>query len=279
MYPEVRTARPVLRTRGSRIALSALAIAASASLAAPTTAVAAPAAPTASVNSVPMVPEGVPVDALVALAPVIADAIAAPAPSPASAGEIAAPGSPQALILDQARRLLATVPLSPQIKSTLERVITFLDGSGGGGVEVPENGPAIAQFLYPTVGQGCIAPSGDSVGTALAVPGPAQLPPPGPVAGQTGFVFTALGTERPTATQNPPMTVQWRNLDTGASGVQPLTTEANINPDGPATLSAIADTGRGRIVAVIGGSLTTQVEDGTARTCSFVPTLGFFTVA
>lgn len=274
MYHEVRTARPVLRTRGSRIALSALVIAASASLAAPTTAVAAP-APTASVNSVPMVPEGVPADALVSLAPVIADAIAAPAP----AGEIAAPGSTQALILDQARRLLATVPLPPQIKSTLERVITFLDGSGGGGVEVPQDGPAIAQFLYPTVGQGCIAPSGDSVGTALAVPGPAQLPPPGPAAGQTGFVFTALGTDRPTATQNPPMTVQWRNLDTGASGVQPLTTEANINPDGPATLSAIADTGRGRIVAVIGGSLTTQVEDGSARTCSFVPTLGFFTVA
>ena len=171
------------------------------------------------------------------------------------------------------------MPLSPQLTSTLESVITFLDGSGGGGVEVPENGPAIAQFLYPTIGQGCIAPSGDSVGTALAVPGPAQLPPPGPVAGQTGFVFTALGTERPTATQNPPMTVQWRNLDTGASGVQPLTTEANINPDGPATLSAIANTGRGRIVAVIGGSLTTQVEGGAARTCSFVPTLGFFTVA
>lgn len=260
----------MLRTRGSRIALSALAIAASASLAAPMSAVAAP-AEQASVTSVPMVPEGVPVDVLAALAPAIVNA-----PVPA-AQDIAAPG-PQETILAQARALLAAVNLPPQIKATLERVITFLDGSGGGGPEIPESGPAIAQFLYPTVGKGCIAPSGDSVGTALAVPGPAHLPPPGPAAGQTGFVFTALGTERPTPEQPQPLTVQWRNLDTGASGSQALTDEARINPDGPATLSTIANTGTGRIVAVIGGGLTTQATETETRSCSFAPTLGFFTV-
>ncbi|MFI5719920.1 hypothetical protein [Nocardia sp. NPDC051750] len=251
--------------------MSALAIAAGASLVAPATAVAAPATE-ASVNSVPMVPEGVPVDVLAALAPAIVNA-----PAPA-AQNIAAPGSPQAAILGQARVLLDTMNLPPQIKSTLERVITFLDGSGGGGPDIPESGPAIAQFLYPTIGKGCIAPSGDSVGTALAVPGPAQLPPPGPAAGQTGFVFTALGTERPTPEQPQAMTVQWRNIDTGAAGTEVLTDEAKINPDGPATLSAIANTGTGRIVAVIGGGLTTQATETEARTCSFAPTLGFFTV-
>ncbi|MFI9410866.1 Rv1157c family protein [Nocardia gamkensis] len=265
----------MLRTRGSRIALSALAIAASATLAAPTTAIAAPAtAPAALTNSVPMVPEGVPVDALAALAPAIVGAVAGPA-------DIASPGGiagPQSAILDQARKLLATLNLPPQIKSTLERIITFLDGSGGGGPEVPQDGPAIAQFLYPTIGKGCIGPGADSVGTALAVPGPATLPPPGPSAGQTGFVFTALGTKSPTPVQNPPMTVQWLNLDTRQSGVLPLTDEAKINPDGPATLSAIADTGFGRVVAVVSGSLTTKSGDAEARTCSFLPTLGFFTV-
>lgn len=249
--------------------MSALAIAVSATLAAPTTAVAAP-APAATPNAVPMVPEGVPVDALAALAPAIVGSIAGPA-------DIAA--GPQSAILDQARRLLATLGLPPQIKSTLERIITFLDGSGGGGPELPQEGPVIAQFLYPTIGKGCIGPTADSVGTALAVAGPAQLPPPGPKAGQAGFVFTALGTKSPTPEQNPPMSVQWMNLDTRQSGILPLTDEAKINPGGPATLSAIADTGAGRIVAVISGSLTTQAADAEPRTCSFLPTLGFFTVA
>ncbi|MBF6210827.1 hypothetical protein IU433_09915 [Nocardia puris] len=260
----------MLRTRGSRIALTALALAASASLAMPT-AVAAPAPAPAAVPSVPMVPEGVPVDAIAALTPAIVGAIAGPA-------DIAE--GPQAAILDQARALLATLNLPPQIKATLERIITFLDGSGGGGPDIPpQDGPAIAQFLYPTIGRGCISPTADSVGTALAVPGPATLPPPGPAAGQTGFVFTALGTKKPTAVQNPPMTVQWLNLDTRQTGVQALTDEAKINPDGPATLSAIANTGSGRVVAVVGGSLTTQADDAEPRTCSFLPTLGFFTVA
>ncbi|MEV0339880.1 hypothetical protein AB0H49_12690 [Nocardia sp. NPDC050713] len=260
----------MLRTRGSRIALTALALAASASLAAPT-AIAAPAPAHAAVsNSVPMVPEGVPVDAIAALTPAIVGAIAGPA-------DIA--NGPQSAILDQARILLNTLNLPPQIKSTLERIITFLDGSGGGGPELPQDGPVIAQFLYPTIGKGCISPTADSVGTALAVPGPATLPPPGPESGQTGFVFTALGTKAPTAQQNPPMTVQWLNLDTRQSGVQALTGESKINPDGPATLSAIVNTGRGRIVAVVGGSLTTQAPDAAPRTCSFLPTLGFFTVA
>ncbi|NNH69852.1 hypothetical protein HLB23_08230 [Nocardia uniformis] len=260
----------MLRTRGSRFAITALAVAACATIAVPT-ASAQPAPAAQSVASVPVIPEGVPVEALASLVPAIIGAAAGPA-------DIAA--SPQQALLDQARQILSTINLPPQIKSTLERIITFLDGSGGGGVDVPEDGPVIAQFLWPTIGKGCISESADSIGTALAVAGPAQLPPPGPQAGQAGFVFTALGTKKPTETQNPPMTVQWLNLDTRQSGTMALTDAAKINPDGPATLSAIADTGNGRVVAVVSGSLTTQADAESAPiTCSFLPTIGFFTVA
>ncbi|WP_422615727.1 Rv1157c family protein [Nocardia jejuensis] len=229
----------MLRTRGSRFVIAALTIAASASLAAP------PAA------------------------------IAEPAPAPAEIAD-----SPQAAILAQARTLLATLNPPAQLKATLEKVITFLDGSGGGGPELPPlDGPVISQFFYPTLGKGCIGSTSDSVGAALAVPGPAALPPPGPKAGQTGFVFTALGTKSPTPQQNPPITVQWVNLDTRKSGSTPLTDEAKINPDGPVTLSAVADTGSGRIAAVLSGSLSTTTGAADLTTCSFLPTLGFFTVA
>ncbi|MFC9897890.1 hypothetical protein ACFVMC_29725 [Nocardia sp. NPDC127579] len=218
---------------------------------------------------VPAIAENVPSDALAALAPTIVGTISAPAP-------IADRG--QAAILTQARVLLATPGIPAQVKATLEKAITFLDGSGGGGPDLPpSDGPRIAQFLYPTLGKGCVGPTSDSVGTALAVPGPAELPPPGPAAGQTGFVFTALGTKSATAVQNTPMTVQWINLDNRRTGTQPLTNAAGINSDGPVTLSAIADTGPGRIAAVITGSLTRASADGD-RTCSFAPTIGFFSV-
>ncbi|MCA2209792.1 hypothetical protein [Nocardia rosealba] len=258
----------MLSTRGSRTAVSAFVLAASAVLVAPTPTLAAP--QHAAQQSVPAIAENVPSETLAALAPTIVGAISGP-------GLIADGG--QAAILAQARLLLATPGIPAQVKSTLERIIKFLDGSGGGGPELPpSDGPRIAQFLYPTIGKGCIGPTSDSVGTALAVPGPAELPPPGPAAGQTGFVFTALGTKTPTAEQTPPMTVQWVNIDNRRTGTQVLTNAAGINPDGPATLSAIADTGAGRVVAVVTGSLTTETADGN-RTCSFAPTIGFFSVA
>ncbi|GGK54246.1 Rv1157c family protein [Nocardia camponoti] len=254
-----------IRTPRSRVAVVAAALTGAALLAT----VPASAAPTSVV--VPPVAENISAAALAPLAPTIVNAISAPAP-------IA--GGAQGALLAQARVLLATPGIPAQVKATLEKVITFLDGSGGGGPDLPPaDGPRIAQFLYPTIGKGCISASGDSVGTALAVPGPATLPPPGPASGQTGFVFTALGTKTPTAQQNPPLTVQWVNFDNGRTGTAALTTESKINPDGPATLTAIADTGTGRVAAVISGSLTTTDAESATRTCSFAPTLGFFTVA
>ncbi|WP_245662431.1 Rv1157c family protein [Nocardia vermiculata] len=260
----------MLRTRGTRFALSVLALAAGAALTTPTIAVADP-APKSQAADVPLVPEGVPVDAIASLAPAIVGAAA-------QAGNIASPGAQT--ILQQAIALLDQTNLPPEVKKTLQAIVAFLDGSGGGGPEIPENGPAIAQFLYPTIGKDCIGPGSDSVGTALAVPGPAELPPPGPAAGQAGFVFTALGTKGVTPEQNPPMTVQWYNIDNHRGGTVALTDEAHINPDGPATLSAVVDTGPGRVVSVVAGSLTTHsADDQTPVTCSFLPTLGLFTVA
>ncbi|MFF0491596.1 hypothetical protein ACFYTQ_21435 [Nocardia sp. NPDC004068] len=260
----------MLRSRGTRFALSVVALTAGATLTASSMAVAAPAPKPQTSATVPLVPEGVPVDVLANLAPAIVGAAA-------QAGNIASPG--QQTILDQAQNLLNSPGIPPQIKTTLQAIIAFLSGSNGGGPDIPQDGPAIAQFLYPSIGRGCIGPGADSVGTALAVPGPAELPPPGPAAGQAGFVFTALGTKGLVPQQNPPLVVQWYNLDSGRGGTLPLTDAAHINPDGPATLSAIADTGAGRVVAVVSGSLTTQpAADQAPITCSFLPTLGFFTV-
>ncbi|WP_137726246.1 hypothetical protein [Prescottella subtropica] len=244
-----------------RRVITACAVVAAAALAVPATATAQP--------TPPGLPEGMPVEALASLAPAIMGAVAAPA----DITDVDA----KADLLAQARILLEGANLPPELKSTLERVITFLDGSGGGGPEIPQDGPPIAQFLYPTVGKGCIAPASDSVGTALAVPGPATLPPPGPAAGQAGFVFTALGTAK--AAPNQGMTVSWINVDNGRRETQNLTTEARINPDGPATLSAIANTGPGRVLAVISGSLTTEPDGAAPITCSFLPTIGMFAVA
>ncbi|GAB2658882.1 hypothetical protein GCM10027068_43670 [Prescottella soli] len=251
----------MIRNRGMRRAVTACAVAAAAALAVPANAAAQP--------TPPGIPEGVSIDALASLAPAILGAAAAPP----DLNDVDA----KADLLAQARALLEGANLPPELKSTLERVITFLDGSGGGGPEIPKDGPVIAQFLYPTIGKGCIAPSSDSVGTALAVPGPAHLPPPGPAAGQAGFVFTALGTAK--AAPNQGMTVTWINVDNGRRETQNLTTEARINPDGPATLSAIANTGPGRVLAVISGSLTTEPEGAAPITCNFLPTVGMFTVA
>ena len=88
--------------------------------------------------------------------------------------------------------------------------------------------------------------------------------------------ITALGTA-PTAGEQD-LTLSWINVSNGRSGTQPLTNEARINPDGPATLTAIADTGAGQVVAVVSGGITTQKEGADPRSCTFLPTLGLVSV-
>ncbi|MEE2061106.1 Rv1157c family protein [Rhodococcus artemisiae] len=276
-----------------RRALTVCALAATAGLAVPTHAVAQPAPPAlpdlAELVTLPefAVPADLSIESLtqflprseVDLAETEALASLAPAIVGAAAGpsDIADDGKND--ILAQAKELLANSELPDSVKGTLERVITFLDGSGGGGPDLPAPGEVvISQFLYPTLGQDCIGDGADSVGTALAVAGPALLPPPGPGAGQAGFVFTALGTAPAAAEQAEPLTLTWINISNGRTGMQPLTNEANVNPDGPTTLTAIADTGPGQVVAVISGGITTQEEGADARSCTFLPTLGLVAV-
>jgi hypothetical protein len=152
------------------------------------------------------------------------------------------------------------------MRNAILSALAFTSGvNGDGGPELPEDAPAFTQFYWPTVSGSCIGGELDAVGSAIAVPGPAAIPAPGAAAGQTAFVFTALGTA-PAVQEQGGMNVTWFNLNTLRQGVTPLGNHG-INPDGPATLSGTADTGHGTVVAVVSGDVRT--EDAT---CNFVPT-------
>lgn len=198
---------------------------------------------------------------------------------PAIIGALIQPaaGTPNNAMLAQAKSLLENSALPDDVKQKLSSAIAFLDGSNGGGPDIPEGSdkPVIQQFLFPTLGRGCIGGDEDSVGMALMTAGPQDAPAPGPEAGQAGFVFTALGTSG--AQQDPAenLMVSWVNVDTGATGTQPLTNDAGINADGPTTVTTIADTGPGRIVATIYGTLVNRGTDGAPPVqCTVLPTVG-----
>jgi hypothetical protein len=129
--------------------------------------------------------------------------------------------------------------------------------------------PPTQEFMYPSIGNGCLADGGNVIATAISVAGPAPIPKPGPNAGQTAYVFTAIGTPGPAAEQRLPLNVTWVNLSTGKSGSATLKPNPEINPDGPTTLVAIADTGSGSIMSTIFGQVTTA-----ERQCTFLPTIG-----
>ena len=129
--------------------------------------------------------------------------------------------------------------------------------------------PPTQDFMYPSISNGCLADGGNVLATAISVAGPAKIPAPGPAAGQTAYVFTAIGTPAPAAEQKLPLNVTWVNLTTGKSGSATLKPRPDINPNGPTTLSAIVDTGSGSIISTIFGQVTT-VE----KQCQFMPTIG-----
>ena len=54
--------------------------------------------------------------------------------------------------------------------------------------------PPTQDFMYPSISNGCLADGGNVLATAISVAGPAKIPAPGPAAGQTAYVFTAVGT-------------------------------------------------------------------------------------
>jgi hypothetical protein len=129
--------------------------------------------------------------------------------------------------------------------------------------------PVTQDFMYPSISNGCTKDGGNVLATAISVAGPAKIPDPGPGAGQTAYVFTAIGTPGPAAEQKLPLNVTWVNLTTGKSGGATLKPQPNINPDGPTTLTAIVDTGSGSIMSTIFGQVST-----TEKQCQFMPTIG-----
>ncbi len=131
------------------------------------------------------------------------------------------------------------------------------------------NSPPTQDFMYPSISNNCTKDGGNVIATAIAVAGPAKIPAPGPAAGQTAYVFTAVGTPAPAAEQKLPLNLTWVNITTGRSGSATLKPNPGINPDGPTTLTAIVDTGSGSIMSTIFGQVTTL-----DRQCTFMPTIG-----
>lgn len=129
--------------------------------------------------------------------------------------------------------------------------------------------PPTQDFMYPSISNGCMKDGGTVLATAISVAGPAKIPTPGPGPGQTAYVFTAVGTPGPAAEQKLPLNVTWVNLSTGKSGSATLKPRADINPEGPTTLTAIVDTGSGSVLSTIFGQVTT-----TEKQCQFMPTIG-----
>lgn len=167
----------------------------------------------------------------------------------------------------------ADQPFVPtEVADALRNGIAFFAGTGeAGGPPLPADAPNFTQFIWPTISPNCMGPGLNSTASALAVPGPVDTPSPGAGAGQSVFVFTALGTPAAAAEQGL-MNAYWINLNTLRTGVTPLQNNG-INPTGPTTLSATADTGQGQILAVIDGSVRTA-----ENTCRFAPTAAGFSV-
>jgi hypothetical protein len=129
--------------------------------------------------------------------------------------------------------------------------------------------PPTQDFMYPSISNNCGGDGGTVMAPVLSVAGPAKIPAPGPKAGQTAYVFTAVGTPGPADQQKLPLNVTWVNLTTGKSGSATLKPQADINPQGPTTLTATVDTGSGSIMSTVFGQVSTKDKQ-----CQFMPTIG-----
>jgi hypothetical protein len=159
-------------------------------------------------------------------------------------------------------------PVAPAVPAAAEPAAATAEPAAATGGLGPD-APPVQDFMYPSIGSNCLADGSSALATALSVAGPAKIPTPGPAPKQTAYVFTAIGTPGPADVQKLPLNVTWVNLTTGKSGTVALTPRTDINPDGPTTLTAIADTGSGSIMSTIFGQVTTK-----ERQCQFMPTIG-----
>ena len=187
---------------------------------------------------------------------------AVPAPEPAP---VAAPLEPAVAPAPAPAPEAAPAPAAPAPEAAAPEAPAPEAAPPGFGPDAPPT----QEFMYPSIGNGCLADGGNVIATAISVAGPASIPKPGPKAGQTAYVFTAIGTPGPAAEQKLPLNVTWVNLTTGKSGSATLKPNPEINPDGPSTLVAIADTGSGSVMSTIFGQVTTA-----DRQCTFMPTIG-----
>lgn len=186
-----------------------------------------------------------------AAAPVAVPVAAAPGPAP-----VAAPAA-------------GPLPGPPPAPAPGAEVATPVAAAPGAAPGFGPNAPVTQDFLYPSISNGCLADGGNVLATAISVAGPATIPLPGPGPGQTAYVFTAIGTPGPAAEQKLPLNATWVNLTTGKSGSVTLKPRPDLNPNGPTTLTAIADTGSGSIMSTVFGQVTT-----TEKQCQFMPTIG-----
>ena len=182
---------------------------------------------------------------------------AAPAPAPATAVPVAAAAPP-------AGPAPAAAPAPPAAPAPAPAPAAAAPAPG-----FSPDSPPTQEFMYPSISNGCSTDGGNVLATALSVAGPAKIPTPGPTAGQTAYVFTAMGTPGPADVQKLPLNVTWVNLTTGKSGSVTLKPQPDINPAGPTTLTAIADTGSGSVMSTIFGQVTTKDKQ-----CQFMPTIG-----
>lgn len=205
---------------------------------------------------------------------------AAPAPAPAPAAP-AAPAAQAAAPAPEAAPAPAPTPGAVPVAATIPAPAPEAapapapaPEAAAAGAPAPAPGfgpdtPTTQDFMYPSISNGCLKDGGNVLATAISVAGPATIPLPGPKAGQTAYVFTAIGTPGPAAEQKLPLNATWVNLTTGKSGSVTLQPRSDINPEGPTTLTAIADTGSGSIMTTVFGQVTT-----TEKQCQFMPTIG-----
>lgn len=182
-------------------------------------------------------------------------------------------------LIADARANLQKKNVPPLVRKTGNSMLDFLYKRDPHGGLFPHYNNRVQSFLTPAVGKGCVAGAGNQVGVALAAAGPQKSPAPGPGIGQTGFVYTALGTGPAVFDPSHPLYLKWNNLESHRSGRVIMKPNHLINAKkGPGTFTSIVNTGTGRVVATIEGTVTTRTGKHGHLACNISPTMGLIRV-
>ena len=194
------------------------------------------------------------------------DPVHAAGPAPEAAASAAAPANAVPVAATPAP---AAAPASAPAAAPAPEAAAPAPAPGAAAPGFSPDAPPTQDFMYPSISNNCGAEGGTVMAPVLSVAGPAKIPAPGPAAGQTSYVFTAIGTSGPADVQKLPLNVTWVNLTSGKSGSATLKPQADINPQGPTTLTATVDTGSGSIMSTVFGQVSTKDKQ-----CQFMPTIG-----